>query len=64
MEEVVFFIKLFLFVLSCLNLLKNFYNLIKVIRMQEGHFDNGKYGNLLFGLSLSYIITTLIIGFN
>lgn len=64
MEEVVLFIKLFLFVLSCLNLLKNFYNLIKVIRMQEGHFYNGKYGNLLFGLSLSYIITTLIIGFN
>ena len=62
-EEIVLFIKLFFFILSCLNLLKNSYSFIKVIRMQQGHFDNGKYGNLLFGLSLSYIITTLIIGF-
>ena len=63
MEEIILFCKLFIFILSCLNLLKNSYNLIKVIKMEKGHFDNGKYGNFLFGLSLSYIITILIIGF-
>jgi hypothetical protein len=63
MVDIILFCKLFFFILSCLNLLKNIYSFIKVIKMEQGHFDNGKYGNLLFGISLSYIITTLIIGF-
>lgn len=63
MIEIVCFLKLFIFIFCSLNILKNTYNFIKVMRAQEGYFDNGKYGNLFFGLSLSYIITLLIIGF-
>jgi hypothetical protein len=63
MVDIILFFKLFFFILSCLTILKNIYTFIKVIRMEQGKFDNGKYGNLLFGLSLSYIITSLIIGF-
>lgn len=49
--------------MSCLNIIKNIYNFIKVMRLQQGYFNNGNYGNLFFGLSLSYIITILIMGF-
>lgn len=63
MGEIVLTIKVFIFIMSCLNIIKNIYNFIKVMRLQQGYFDNGKYGNLFFGLSLSYIITILIMGF-
>lgn len=63
MVEIINFIKLFVFIFCCMNILKNTYNFIKVMRMEEGQFNNGKYGNLCFGLSLSYILTMLITGF-
>lgn len=63
MGELILTLKVFIFVLSCLNIIKNVYGFIKVVRLQQGHFDNGKYGNFCFGLSLSYIITLLIMGF-
>lgn len=63
MIELILTLKVFIFILSCLNVIKNIYNFIKVMRLQEGYFNNGKYGNLFFGLSLSYIITILIMGF-
>ena len=63
MREMVLFLQTFIFVLSCMNIIKNVYSFIKVMYLQQGQFDNGKYGNLFFGLSLSFIITTLIIGF-
>jgi hypothetical protein len=63
MGELILTLKVFIFVLSCLNIIKNIYGFVKVMRLQQGHFDNGKYGNLCFGLSLSYIITLLITGF-
>lgn len=63
MGEIILTIKVFIFIMSCLNIIKNIYNFIKVMRLQQGYFDNGKYGNLFFGLSLSYIITILIMGF-
>lgn len=63
MEELVLFLKVFIFMLSCLNILKNVYSFIKILYLQDGKFDNGKYGNLFFSLSLSYIVSLLIIGF-
>lgn len=63
MGELVLGIKIFIFILSILNILKDVYKFLKVMRKEEGVFDNGKYGSLFFGLSLSYIITLLIIGF-
>lgn len=63
MNEIIIFCKIFILILSILNITKNIYGFLKVIRTQEGHFENGKYGNLLLGLSISYIITTLIMSF-
>lgn len=61
--EILLTVKVFLFILSLLKIVRDVYNFIKVIRLQQGHFENGKYGNLLFGMAFSYVITTLILGF-
>ena len=63
MLEFILGIKVFIFIFCFLNVIKNIYNFIKVMRLESGSFDNGKYGTIYFGLSLSYILTLLIIGF-
>lgn len=63
MLEILLFIKIFMFIFCLLNIIKNVYNIIKIMYLQSGGLTNGKYNTLFFGLSLSYVITILIIGF-
>lgn len=63
MVELIFGIKIFVFVLCVLNIIKNIYNFIKVITTKEGKIDSSTQSEILFGLSVSYVITLLIIGF-
>jgi hypothetical protein len=63
MLEFILGVKIFLFIFCLLNVVKNIYNFIKVMRLESGSLNNGKYGTIYFGLSLSYVLTLLIIGF-
>ena len=64
MLEVTFLgIRLFVFIFSCLLVLKNLYSFVKVLAMKQGKFEQSKYTAFYLGCAISYIITTLIIGF-
>ena len=63
MEKLIYFIELFLFVLSCLNITKNVFKFIKVFKTQQGSMNDGKYDSTFFALSFAYVITILILGF-
>ena len=63
MIEFILGLKVFLFVFCLLNILKNLYNFVKVLRTKEGKVVSSTSSEILFGLSLSYVITMLIIGF-
>lgn len=59
----VLWIEVFIFIMCCLNIIKNSYNILKVMWTKSGKFDIGTVGNIIFGASISYILSTLIIGF-
>lgn len=61
--SVIHWLSIFIFVLSVLFVLKTAYSFIKVLWLKYGKVEESKWGSLLFGLSLSYIITMLIVGF-
>jgi hypothetical protein len=54
--------EIFVFIFCILVIIKNIYNLISAISLRE-KFESTKYQIVIFGLSLSYIITALIMGF-
>lgn len=58
-----FSIEIFLLTFCSLNVLKNIFGVIKVIRTREGKFSSSTISTILLGLSISYIITLLIVGF-
>lgn len=55
------FCKVFVFVMSCLYILKIICNIIKVMVLQEGKVEMGKYGLLYLGCAISYIITFIVV---
>ena len=63
LNNIVYTLKVFIFVFCSLNVFKNLYNMIKVLRTQEGKMETSSSGIICLGLSLSYIITVLIVGF-
>ena len=54
------FLRIFLFVLSVLYLLKIAYDIAKVSTLKEGRVELGKYGLLYVGFSISYIISIML----
>ena len=62
-NNLIYTLEVFIFIFCSLNVFKNFYNMIKVLRTQEGKMENSTMSVVYFGLSLSYIITALIVGF-
>lgn len=56
----IFFIKVFLFVLSMLYVIKVIMGIVNVYVQKEGKVEFGKNGLLYLGMSLSYIITFII----
>lgn len=56
-------LEVFIFVFACLNILKNIYNFVKVYTTRQGKVVNGKYGAIELGISISYVLTALIVGF-
>lgn len=50
----------FLFVFSCLVVIKNIYSFIKVLTLKEGQIQHDFKTQLYFAIALSYIITFLI----
>lgn len=63
MVKLILGIQIFIFVLACLNVLNNAFKFFKVLWVKQGKFELTKTALLLFGCSISYIITQLIIGF-
>lgn len=63
MFKLILGIEIFIFILSCLNVLKNAFNLIKVVWTKNGKVLNNTIDKVLLSFSISYIITQLIIGF-
>ncbi len=63
MVKLILGIQIFIFILSCLNVIQNIFKFLKVLWLKQGKFEITNISKLWFGLSLSYIITQLIIGF-
>jgi hypothetical protein len=53
------FLQIFTLVMSILYLLKIGYDIAKVATLQEGKVELGKYGLLMVGVSVSYIIALI-----
>jgi len=53
------FLQIFMLVMSILYLLKVGYDIAKVATLQEGKVELGKYGLLMIGMSVSYIIALI-----
>lgn len=58
--DTLYFMLLFLFIFSCLYVLKIAFEIVIVYLSKSGKVDLGKYGFLFIGLAISYIITYLI----
>ncbi len=54
--------EIFVFIFCILIVIKNIYKLISAISLRE-KYETTKYQTCVLGLSLSYIITALIMGF-
>lgn len=62
-NNIIYTLEIFIFIFCSLNVFKNFYNMIKVLRTKEGKMESSTSSLICLGLSLSYIITALIVGF-
>lgn len=56
-------IQLFILIFCVLIVIKNIFNVAKVMYMREGKVESGKWTLLSIGLSISYIMTIIIAGF-
>ena len=62
LASILFQIKVFLFIMSILTIIVDIFHVISVFKLQKGQLASKK-GLAIFGVALSYIITTLICGF-
>ncbi len=56
-------VRIFIFIFALLIIIRDAYNFVKVLRLKEGKYDATTTNLILLASSISYIITTLIIGF-
>lgn len=61
--NLIYTLEIFIFIFCLLNIINKSYNLLKVMRQQDGKIDTTTTSKILLGLSISYVITALIIGF-
>lgn len=57
------FIKLFIFILSSLEVIREIFGVIKIIKMRSGKIELTGWRLSFLGFSISYILTILILGF-
>lgn len=60
---VLLYLEVFFFIFAILCIIRDFYGLAKVIRLKEGKLDMGSLRIAMLGISISYVITMLILGF-
>ena len=60
---VITFIKIFIFILSFLEILRELFNVFKIIKMRSGKIELNGWRLAFLYFSISYIITILIVGF-
>ena len=63
MLKLILGLEIFIFILSCLNVIRHIFKLSKVLWTKNGKITENNLSILLLGMSISYIITQLIIGF-
>ena len=63
MAELLMYLKVFIFIFCCLNIIKNTYSFVKVLWTQSGKYDASQTTIICLGLSISYVLTCLIMGF-
>lgn len=63
LHSLYYHIEVFLFVMAWLIVLANVWNIISVFRLQSGKVFSSKNDLIMLGISVSYIITMLTIGF-
>lgn len=63
MLKLILGLEIFIFILSCLNVIRHIFKLSKVLWTKNGKITENNFSILLLGMSISYIITQLIIGF-
>lgn len=56
-------VEVFIFIIACLVIIKNIYCITKVLYMHSGKFDIDMTSKIMLTLSISYVLTTIIIGF-
>ena len=62
LASILFQIKVFLFIMSILTIIVDIFHIISVFKLEKGQLATTN-GLVVFGVALSYIITTLICGF-
>lgn len=62
-NNIIIALELIVLVLSLLNVCQNIFKVAKVVRLKQGQVELNTYGSWTLGLSISYIITVLILGF-
>ena len=56
-------LEVFVLIMAILNIIKHAYNFAKVYASEEGKLNISARSTIIFGASLSYIITAIICGF-
>lgn len=57
------YVELFVFILSFLDVFREIFGVIKVIKMRSGKVDITGWRLTFLGFSISYILTMIILGF-
>jgi hypothetical protein len=57
------YVELFVFILSFLEVFREIFGVIKVIKMRSGKVDITGWRLTFLGFSISYILTMIILGF-
>lgn len=63
MVELLLLVKVFIFIFCCLNIIKNVFTFAKVLWTQQGKYDSSTLSQICLGMSISYVLTLIIMGF-
>jgi hypothetical protein len=63
LNDIIYHLEVFLFVMAILIVCANIWNIITVFRLESGRMFSSRYDLFLLGGCVSYIITMLVIGF-
>jgi hypothetical protein len=60
--DIIVFVKVFLIFMCSLNVIKNVYNLSKVLYEKSGKFELKGNSQLLLAMSISYLLSIIVMG--